>query len=164
MMIEIRALEPHQIPAAKRVMAEVCNEIWKIESTAEALERAFDEAGEFEDINNPALYYFDNKGIFLVIVDDGEVVGTGSIKRLNEDICELKRMWILRAYRAQGWGKVIAEALLQFARAAGYGRAWLEVYDRQLQARAIAFYQALGFYEIPPYKESPAKLYMEKLL
>lgn len=163
-MIEIRPLQPQQIPAAKRVMAEVCNEIWKLQPTVEALEQWFDETGEFDDLNHLESYYFNHYGTFLVIVDDEKVVGTGSIKCLSEDICELKRMWILRAYRAQGWGKVIAEELLRFAKETGYARVRLEAYDPPKQERAIAFYKALGFYEIPPYKKSPAKLYMEKLL
>jgi putative acetyltransferase len=164
MEIHIRPLQLNQIPAAKRVMAEVCNEIWHLKPTVEELERWFDETGEFKDFNNLDSYYFQNKGTFLAIVDGDAVVGTGSIKQVTETICELKRMWILKAYRAQGWGKVIAEALLQFAREAGYTRVWLEAYDPSKQARALAFYKALGFYEIAPYKESPAEVYMEKLL
>ncbi len=163
-MIEIRPLQPQQIPAAKRVMAEVCNEIWKIKPTVEELEQWFDQTGEFEDLNNLEAAYFDHRGVFLAIIDDEKVVGTGSIKQLSENICELKRMWILRDYRAKGWGRVIAEALLQFAKEAGFECVRLEAYDPPKQQRAIEFYKALGFYEIAPYKESPAKLFMEKLL
>ncbi|MEW6125907.1 MAG: GNAT family N-acetyltransferase [Acidobacteriota bacterium] len=163
-MIEIRPLHPSESRAARRVMAEVCNEIWQFHQTAEEMEEEFEAMDEFIDINELETYYYDNGGIFLAIVDDDEVVGTGAIKRLSEDICELKRMWILKAYRAQGWGKQIADALLQFAEAAGYERIWLEVYDPPVQQRAVEFYERLGFREIPPYRESPAKLYMEKLL
>jgi putative acetyltransferase len=163
-MIEIRPLQPDEIPAARRVMCEVCIEIWGMLPTAEEFEQNLIEAGEFDDIYNVESYYFGDNGIFLAVVDDDRVVGIGAIRRLREEICELRRMWILKDYRAQGWGKVIAEELLRFARIAGYERVRLEVYDPPMQARAVAFYMTLGFYEIPPYKESPAKLYMEKLL
>jgi putative acetyltransferase len=163
-MIEIKPIQPHQINAAKRVMAEVCNEIWKIKPTVDDLEREFDERGEFVDLNNLQAHYFDNHGTFMVISDAAEVVGMGGIKRLGEEICELKRMWILRGYRAQGWGVKIALELLRFAKEQGYKSVRLELYDPPKQQRAIAFYRELGFYEIEAYRDSPAQLCMEKIL
>ncbi|MBI3654741.1 MAG: GNAT family N-acetyltransferase [Acidobacteria bacterium] len=163
-MIEIKLLQPQHINAAKRVMAEVCNEIWKLKPTVEELVQAFNEVGEFADLDNVQAAYFDNGGIFLVLADDEKIVGTGGIKRLDEAVCELKRMWILRDYRAHGWGVKIAHELLQFAQHCGYQKVRLEVYEPPRQERAIAFYQALGFYEIPLYRNSPALLAMEKRL
>jgi putative acetyltransferase len=88
----------------------------------------------------------------------------GGIRRLEEEICELKKMWILKDYRAQGWGVRIARELFAFAKKAGYKKVRLELFDPPKQQRAKAFYQELGFYEIAPYRDSPAKLCMEKLL
>jgi putative acetyltransferase len=163
-MIVVRPIQAHQVHAAKRVMAEVCNEIWKIKPTVDELLAAFNETGEFVDLNDLQAAYFDNRGIFMVVVDDEKVVGTGGIRRLEEEICELKKMWILRDYRAQGWALKIALALLQFAAQQGYQKVRLELYDPPMQQRAIAFYRELGFHEIPPYRDSPAQLCMEKQL
>src|SRR5256885_860538 len=132
-MIGIKPIQPHQINAAKRVMAEVCNEIWKLRPTVEELERAFNETGEFVDLNDLQASYFDNGGTFLVLADEERIVGTGGIKRLDEEICELKKMWIVGDYRAQGWGVKIAEELLRFAEAGGYQKVRLEVYDPPMQ-------------------------------
>jgi putative acetyltransferase len=163
-LIAINPIQPHQINAAKRVMAEVCNEIWKFKPTVDELEKVFDETGEFVDLNNLQAIYFDNHGTFMVITDDAQVVGTGGIKRLDEEICEMKKMWIMRGYRAHGWGVKIAHALLHFAKERGYKKVRLELYDPPKQQRAKAFYQELGFYEIEAYRDSPAKLCMEKSL
>jgi putative acetyltransferase len=163
-MVKIIPIQVHQIDAAKRVMAEVCNEIWKIKPTVDELEAAFNENGEFDDLNNLQSIYFDNNGTFMVLVDDQRIVGTGGIKRLEEEVCELKKMWIMRDYRAQGWGVKIAQELLKSATERGYKKVRLELYDPPKQQRAIAFYRELGFYEIPAYRDSPAKLCMEKLL
>ena len=163
-MIEIKPIQAHQVDAAKRVMAEVCNEIWKIKPTVDELEATFNENGEFVDLNNLQNIYFDNNGTFMVIADDDKIVGTGGIKWLDEGICELKKMWILREYRAQGWGVKIAQELLKSARERGYKKVRLELYDPPKQQRAIAFYRELGFYEIPAYRNSPAKLCLEKHL
>jgi putative acetyltransferase len=161
-MIEIKPIQAQQISAAKRVMAEVCNEIWKLRPTVDDLLAEFDRTGEFVDLNDLQAVYFDNGGTFMVIVDDERVVGTGGIKRLDEEVCELKKMWILRDYRAQGLGVKIALELLRFAEESGYRKVRLEVYDPPKQQRAIAFYKTLGFSEIPLYRDSPALLAMEK--
>ncbi len=163
-MVEIVPIQPHQIQGAKRVMAEVCHEIWKIKPTVDELIAEFNQTGEFADLNNLQTIYLDNNGAFLVAVDDEKVVGTGGIKWLDEGICELKKMWILRKYRALGWGVKIAQELLKAARELGYKKVRLELYDPPNQGRAIAFYRELGFYEIPCYRDSPAKLCMEKVL
>jgi putative acetyltransferase len=162
-VIKIVPIQAHQINAAKRVMAEVCNEIWKFKPTVDELEWQFNQTGEFVDLNDYERVYFANRGIFLVLADEEKIVGTGGIKRLDDETCELKKMWILRDYRAQGWGVKVAEELLCFAEASGYKRVRLEVYDPPMQERAIAFYRALGFYEIPLYRDSPALLAMEKV-
>ena len=163
-MVKIVPIQAHQINAAKRVMAEVCNEIWKIRPTVDELEAEFNRTGEFVDLNYLQDTYFDNNGTFMVIADDEKIVGTGGIRQLDEEICELKKMWILRDYRAQGWGVKIARELLKAARERGYKKVRLELYDPPKQQRAIAFYRELGFYEIPAYRDSPAKLCMEKQL
>lgn len=163
-LVAIKPVQLHQINAAKRVMAEVCNEIWSIKPTVDELEKTFEATGEFVDLNNLQATYFDNHGTFMVITDAAEVVGTGGIKRLDEEICELKKMWILRGYRAHGWGVKIAHTLLHFAKEQGYKRVRLELYDPPKQQRAIAFYRELGFYEIEAYRDSLAKLSMECML
>lgn len=163
-MIEILPIQSSQAVDARRVMAEVCNEIWEIKPTVEELEAWFDATGEFKDINHLQATYFDNGGTFLVAVSDGRVVGTGAVKRLTDDVCELKRMWILKEYRAHGAGLQLAQQLLSFARKSGYRVMRLEVYDPPRQERAVAFYKHLGFSESAPYRESPAKLSMEKVL
>ena len=163
-MITISPIQPQQIPAAKQVMAEVCNEIWKIKPTVEELAAWFEARGEFADLNTLPTTYPGTHGIFLVATDGGRVVATGAVKRLSEEICELKRMWILSAYRAHGLGLRIARQLITFASDRGYRKMRLEVYDPPMQKRAVAFYEQLGFSAIAPYRSSPAQLAMEKIL
>ena len=162
--ILVTPIRAHQVAAARRVMSDVCNEIWKIKTTVEELESWFDQTGEFEDLNHLQTAYFDNRGLFVVATDDGRVVGTGAVKQLSQDICELKRMWILSSHRAHGLGLQIVRPLFAFALEQGYKKVRLEVYDPPRQGRALAFYTRLGFYEIAPYRDSPARLSMEKVL
>lgn len=97
--------------------------------------------------------YSGANGIFLVLVDDGEIVGTGAVRRLDADTCELKRMWFLKEYRGKGLGMQMAEMLLGFARASGYKKMRLDTGRRQEQA--VRLYQRLGFTFIERYNDGP---------
>ena len=46
--------------------------------------------------------HFDNNGVFLVLVDKELVDDIGAIRNLDDEICELKRMWCLKDYWGQG--------------------------------------------------------------
>jgi putative acetyltransferase len=97
-----------------------------------------------------------------VLRDGEEVVGTGAIRRLDQQTCELKRLWFLPACRGKGFGKQMVERLLDFARSAGYQRVRLDTAP-ELQA-ANRLYQRLGFYPIERYHDGPCVIFMEKLL
>lgn len=94
-MVEIRPIEQHQIEQAKQIVITVCLEIWQNILTQEDL-RIYDPMLDIEQVQSD---YFDNKGIFLVLLDKEQIVGTGAIRKLDDEICELKRMWFLKEYR-----------------------------------------------------------------
>jgi ribosomal protein S18 acetylase RimI-like enzyme len=49
--------------------------------------------------------------IYLLVVDDN-IAGMGSIKKLNEDIGEIQRMYIHPNYQGRGFGKQMLNRLL----------------------------------------------------
>lgn len=157
-MIEIKPIELHQIEKVKSVIFAVCYELWQV---SEEVIRHYD---VMSDIDNVRSHYFDNKGMFLVVVDNGKVVGSGAIRRLNDDICELKRMWLLKEYRGQGLGMKMAQRLLDFAKEKGYNKVRLDTLDEQKQAPALKLYRRLGFYAIARYNDGPCTVFMEKVL
>lgn len=106
--------------------------------------------------------YREPHGTFLVLLDSERVVGTGAIRRLDEQTCELKRMWFLPAYRGKGYGARMSQALLGFARSAGYQRVRLDT--APVLAAANRLYQRLGFYPIDRYNDGPGTIFMEKCL
>ena len=157
-MIEIKPLQLHQVAEVKRVILAVCNEIWQV---PEEVIRRYDAMSDIDDVQS---HYFDNNGTFLVLSDDGRVVGCGAIRRLKDDICELKRMWFLKDYRGRGLGTRITQMLLDFARITGYKKVRLDTTDEQKQAQALKLYQRLGFYFIERYNDGPCTMFMEKML
>jgi len=157
-MIEIKPIELDQVEEVQQVIVAVCHEIWQL---PEEVIRRYD---AMSDLDNLRSHYFDNNGTFLVLIDEGRVVGSGAIRRLNNDICELKRMWFLKAYRGRGLGTKMAQMLLDFATKKGYKKVRLDTTDEQKQAQAIQLYQRLGFYFIERYNDSSCTRFMEKIL
>ena len=90
--------------------------------------------------------------------------GNSDFCKRSNDICELKRMWFLKAYRGRGLGTKMAQMLLDFATKKGYKKVRLDTTDEQKQAQAIQLYQRLGFYFIERYNDSSCTRFMEKIL
>jgi putative acetyltransferase len=157
-MIEIKPIQPHQIAEVKRVILTVCHEIWQLPLE---LIRCYDAMSDLDDLT---ANYFNNKGIFLVLIDNGMIVGSGAIRYLSDDICELKRMWFLKDYRGKGLGWKMAEVLLDFAKESGYKKVRLDTVDALKQAQALKLYKRLGFSVIERYNESFSTVFMEKVL
>lgn len=157
-MIEIKQIQLHQIEAVKRVIIVVCNEIWQV---PEEVIRRYDAMIDLDDVRS---HYFEKNGTFLVAIANGRVIGSGAIRRLNDDICELKRMWFLKDYRGQGLATKMTQILLDFARKTSYKQVRLDIADAQKQAQALKFYKRLGFYPIERYNDGPCTVFMEKML
>jgi putative acetyltransferase len=148
MVLRIEALRRGQVEAAKAVIRAGCFEFF---GAAPA---------DFGDMDNVAASYSAPCGIFLVLMDGEQVVGTGAIRRLDEEVCELKRMWFLPVYRGKGYGARMCGELLEFARSAGYRRVRLDTDPRQ--AAAGRLYRRLGFREIERYNDGPCGVFMER--
>lgn len=86
---------------------------------------------------------------YWVVELDGDVVGGGGIAPLacsETDLCELQKMYFLPAARGRGLAKKLALQALEFARAQGYRRCYLET--TAFLKEAIALYERLGFVHI----------------
>lgn len=147
-MIEIRRIKPDEWPIAKRLVYRVAHVIFDESRPLEEMIAHFDSRGTLDDMHDIQKNYFENGGIFLVTTKNGEIIGTGAIRKLEDYICELKRLWLLNEHHGQGLGYRMMQELLSFARAHGYKRMRLET-DAVAQSRAVEFYKRLGFYEIP---------------
>ena len=88
-------------------------------------------------------------GTFVVIDIDGRVVAGGGLRRLTDEIGEIKRMWVSPQWRRQGLGSRILRALEDAARRRGYRRVRLET--GQPQRAAVELYRAAGYSRIPGY-------------
>jgi putative acetyltransferase len=122
------------------------SETAEMQGLSESVDELLAELNEkklFADEDNLESVYFKNKGIFLKLVAKSTLVGTGAVKKLTDDICEMKRMFILKKYRGQGWRKRIADQLFAFARKNGYKKMRLEVWRHPMVHQAVSFYKNL---------------------
>jgi GNAT superfamily N-acetyltransferase len=116
------------------------------ERYGETDEMATVDAGEFDPPS----------GAFLVLIDGGEVLAGGGLRRMADDTCEVKRMWTAAGHRRKGYASRVLTGLEDAARAAGYETLLLET--GPLQPEAIALYTARGYRRIPYYGRYPVAL------
>jgi putative acetyltransferase len=150
-MIEIRRIKPDEATIAKELIYRVAHEIFDDPLPLEESIVFHESRGELKDMDDIQHNYLENGGIFLVILDDNQLIGTGAIRRLEDGICELKRLWLLFEYHGKGLGYRMLQELLCFAREIGYKKVRLETAPVH-QKRALQFYKRVGFYEIPRYE------------
>ena len=162
-MIHIRRIEPHEVPFAKELIYRVAHRVFNDTRGFEESMAFYESKGTLDDMDDIQQTYFDNDGIFLVMTDDDRIIGTGAIRKLDDTICELKRLWLLFDYHGKGLGYRMIQELFTFAREKGYQKIRLET-DRDYQSRAYHLYKRLGFYEIPRYSQHQDELALEMAL
>lgn len=90
----------------------------------------------------------------LVAWVDGEPAGCIGVRRVDDGICEMKRLYVRPSARGRGVGRELALASIARAREIGYERMWLDNLPSKMGA-AYELYKALGFVEIEPYTVNP---------
>ncbi|MES2946106.1 MAG: GNAT family N-acetyltransferase [Pseudomonadota bacterium] len=97
------------------------------------------------------------RGALLLVLVDGDIAGCCALRPLDNvdysDACEMKRLYVRKAFRRFGLGRQLAEKMLDAARVAGYHHLVLDTLSDMESARAL--YEDLGFEDIPPYYHNP---------
>jgi putative acetyltransferase len=106
--------------------------------------------------------YSQPDGRLLLAEIERELAGCVALHKLDGDICEMKRLYLRPKFRGKGLGRVLAEKIINEARAIGYKRMRLDTVEPVMKD-AVAMYRRLGFREIAPYRANPMEgtLYME---
>lgn len=126
-------------------------DIWRefVTSPTVSLDFQGNEA-EFADLPGK---YAPPGGLVLLATSADGVVGCIAMRRVDEAICEMKRLYVRPAARGLGAGRLLAERLLAEARRAGYREMRLDVLAEFAQAQKL--YQDLGFEEADPISFNP---------
>jgi GNAT superfamily N-acetyltransferase len=102
-------------------------------------------------------------GTFVVLYEDGVAVAGGGVRRLSEDVGEIKRMFVVPAARGRGHGRRVLAALEAAAVELGYTRLRLDT--AQSLVGAIRLYRSAGYRDIANYNGNEyASFWGEKVL
>ena len=97
------------------------------------------------------------------LYDEEKLIGTVGIRKLEEANCELKALYLFSKYHGQGLGYRLITMALEEAKRIGFEAMYLDTISTS--ERAIRLYKAVGFTEIPQYKETiRSDVFMKKKL
>jgi GNAT superfamily N-acetyltransferase len=108
------------------------------------------------DLSNREKFY-PPTGRFYLTYYKGDIAGVGCLKKLEEGVGEVQRMYVLPDFRGKGVGRAIVNQLIDEARSLGYRRLKLE--SLEFLKAAHALYRSVGFHEIDPYADNSMKSY-----
>ncbi|MFT5884454.1 MAG: putative acetyltransferase [Arcticibacterium sp.] len=145
------------------------NEIKRVRELFEAYAKELDVdlcfqnfAGEMDSL--PGVYS-EPEGCILVLENDkAKLLGAVALKKLENGICEMKRLYLEPSVRKSGFGKKMANAIMDEAKHKGYKTMKLDTLQRL--ETAVGIYKKMGFVSTKPYNYNPENtvLYFEKAL
>lgn len=118
-----------------------------------------------EEVKNLPGAYGPPGGILLLARCADHAAGCIALRRLEDGMCEMKRLYVRPGDRGKGLGRMLVERLIVEARALGYECMRLDTIASAMKD-AVALYRRMGFREISPYSSIPVEsaLWMELLL
>ena len=104
-------------------------------------------------------------GRLLLAVHEGGVAGCVCLRKIGDETCEMKRLYVRPEFRGLGVGRALASQIIAEARSLNYARMRLDTIPPKMN-EAIKVYRSLGFREIEPYYHNPVEgaLFMELIL
>lgn len=87
--------------------------------------------------------YAPPEGRLLLAVERDRVLGCAALRKVDDRICEMKRLYVRPEARGMALGRSLAEAIVKEARAAGYAEMRLDVLPEFEAARQV--YRSMGF-------------------
>jgi GNAT superfamily N-acetyltransferase len=120
------------------------------------IDEYFDQ-NEFEgELDSLPGKYSPPDGQLLLAYYDDQPAGCVALRRIDRQVCEMKRMFLYPRFQGKGIGRRLGEAIIRDARIAGYAIMRLDTSWRQQEAQAL--YAKLGFQRIDPYYDCPPAL------
>ncbi len=109
-----------------------------------------------EELENlPGKYSAPEGGLFLATID-GKLAGCIAFRKIDDETCEMKRLFVREDFRGFGLGKKLVEKLFEKARAAGYKFVLLDTLADKMPS-AIKLYKSFGFTTTKPYYQTPLR-------
>ncbi len=145
---------PEDLEAARRLFVEYAEEL--------GLDLSFQ--GFDDELAGLPGRYAPPDGRLVLAREDGRAIGCVALRRIGQDVCEMKRLYVRPEYRGTGVGRRLAERIIDEARAAGYRLMKLDTLSSMAAANRL--YESLGFVDARPYGDHsiPGTRCMERSL
>ena len=95
------------------------------------------------------------RGRLLLARIAGEPAGCVALRPLEGGAGEMKRLYVRPAHRGMGIGRMLAECVIDEARALGYSTLKLDTLPSMKEAQRM--YEELGFLDTDPYNDNPVE-------
>ena len=151
----IQAETPEQIEDARRLFREY--EAWLgIDLCFQSFE---------EELKSLPGKYAQPSGRLLLAVHNETTAGCIALRKIDDEMCEMKRLYVRDAFRGSGLGRKLIERVIEEAKEIGYKKMRLDTLPTQMP-QAVKLYESYGFQKIEAYYENPHSetLFMEKEL
>jgi GNAT superfamily N-acetyltransferase len=118
-----------------------------------AIDMYFDQAELEQELANLARRYAPPQRALLLALADGAPAGCVALDRVDDRICQLRRMFVREPMHGRGIGKRLTAGLIALARERGYRAMRLETSIHLHEAKAL--YRRFGFRNVAPYIDLP---------
>jgi ribosomal protein S18 acetylase RimI-like enzyme len=105
---------------------------------------------ELADLPN---HFASPEDCLLLAINENQAAGCVALKRLDNSVCEMERLYVKPKFRRLGIGRELAENIITQARKLGYDVMRLHTILPRDAARNLYF--SLGFEDIEPYCYNP---------
>lgn len=113
-----------------------------------------------EELTDLATFY----DLVLIAQQEEGVAGCVALRRIDDNVCEMKRLYIRPQFRGRGIGRTLVDAIIDSARLRHFKRMRLDTLPSMQDAMKL--YESIGFVDIEPYRYNPiaGSRYMELAL
>ncbi len=92
-------------------------------------------------------------GRLFLLYEEKSLAGCVALRRIDDQTCEMKRLYVRPDFRGRKLGKRLTEAVIDESRIIGYKKMKLDTLP--IMTTAITMYRSLGFKPTPPYRNNP---------
>ncbi len=138
----VRAADNNNIPSIKNVVFSVLKE-YGLKPDSSGIDKDLEDA--------QGNYYYKN-GFFGVVLNNAakEIVGTFGLYQINKNVCELRKMYLMKNARGIGLGNLMLTKAIETAKEMNYKKIVLETISPLKEA--ISLYKKFGFTPVSPHK------------
>jgi len=97
--------------------------------------------------------YAPPEGVIILAAVDGSPAGCVALRKIDNDTCEMKRLFVRDIYRGSGTGRELVKRIISESVSCGYKKMLLDTLESMKSARKL--YEDAGFKVRDPYYHNP---------